>query len=358
MRILIDIGHPAHVHFFKNAIKILKNKGHDIIVTSRDKEFALDLLDALKLNHYPLSSLNKGGLFSLGIELIKRNIALYKIVRQHRPDIMTAIGGVSIAQVGKLTRIPSLVFYDTENAKLQNAITYPFASCVFAPRCYEAWLPKKRHVRYDGYHELSYLHPNQFKPDKKIAVDAGLDPTRDNFLLRFVSWQANHDIGEKGFTAQLMTQLVKKLAAIGHVMISSESELPDSCQQYRYSGAIEQVHHVMAFCKLHAGESATMASESAVLGIPAMYIANTGRGYTNEQEKTYQLVSNITELTWENIEPVLEKMLQTSQATWQSRKQQLLNNTIDVTQYIVDSIQSWPECLNQYQHDLHKAKKV
>ena len=352
MRVLIDIGHPAHVHFFKNAISELQRHGHEIIVTSRRKEFALDLLDALNLKHYPLSSLKKGGLISLGFELIKRNIGLYKVIRKHRPDIMAAIGGVNIAQIGKLTRTPSLVYYDTENAKLQNAITYPFASCVLVPRCYETWVPRKRHVRYAGYHELAYLHPKYFKADRDIAIDSGLDPDRNNFLLRLVSWQANHDVGENGLSTELVIKLINKLAGLGHVMISSESGLPESLQQYSYKGRVENIHHLMAFCTAHVGESATMASESAVLGVPAMYIANTGRGYTNEQEKRYHLVSNIATLTWETIEPALDKILQTPQQTWRERKQQLLEDTIDVTQYIVDCIESWPDCLTQYQNNL------
>jgi len=101
-----------------------------------------------------------------------------------------------------------------------------------------------------------------------------------------------------------------------------------------------------------------MASESAVLGVPALYIANTGRGYTNEQEKTYKLVHNITMLSWESIEPVIDQIMETPQETWTSRKQHLHNDTIDVTQYIVECLESWPDCLNQYQHNLHKAKKA
>lgn len=49
MKILIDINHPAHVHFFKNPIEILKKEGHEVVVTSRNKEFALQLLDDLKI---------------------------------------------------------------------------------------------------------------------------------------------------------------------------------------------------------------------------------------------------------------------------------------------------------------------
>jgi predicted glycosyltransferase len=37
-----------------------------------------------------------------------------------------------------------------------------------------------------------------------------------------------------------------------------------------------------------------MASEAAVLGVPAIYISPLGRGYTDEEEERYQLVRNFT----------------------------------------------------------------
>lgn len=46
MRILIDMGHPAHVHFFKHAIRELESRGHKIKITARDKDVTLQLLDA------------------------------------------------------------------------------------------------------------------------------------------------------------------------------------------------------------------------------------------------------------------------------------------------------------------------
>ena len=116
MNILFDIGHPAHVHFFRHPIRILREHGHNIVVTSRIKEFALELLDELGIQHIPLSKLGKGGLLSLASELIKRDLALWKVAKKNNIEIMAAIGGVSIAHVTRLTGIPSLVFYDTENA--------------------------------------------------------------------------------------------------------------------------------------------------------------------------------------------------------------------------------------------------
>jgi predicted glycosyltransferase len=346
LRILIDIGHPAHVHFFKNPIRLLEHRGHNIVVTSRDKEMALQLLDGLGLEHREISAKNKGGLASLGNELLTRNYRLAKIVRAFKPKIMAAIGGVSIAQVGRLLGVPSLVFYDTENARLQNAITYPFASCVIVPRCYEAWVPKHRHLRYDGYHELSYLHPRYFKADRELAISNGLASSGDTFFIRVVSWEASHDIGERGWTGPLLSKLVRKLSAVGKVLISAEGPLGDDLESHRYVGDVKEVHHVLAHCRAFVGESATMASECAVLGVPAIYAAQTGRGYTNEQESRYGLVTNLRLLDWGSMQAAVDRILARPIEHWQTARQALLDTTIDVAEFVARCTETFPALPN------------
>ena len=355
MKILIDINHPAHVHFFRNPIKLLIDRGHEIMVTSRDKEMAIDLLDELGIANRKLSSLGGGGLVSLGKELVLRNMALLKVVREFRPDAMAAIGGTFIAQVGFLTRTPSLVFYDTENAKLQNAITYPFSSCVLVPRCYEAWLPKKKHVRYAGYHELSYLHPDYFRADPEIAKSNGLEQERPNYFIRVVSWQANHDVGERGWTPEILSKLTSRLSQTGNVIISSERDLPDEFAQYAYKGKVSDVHHVLAFCRMFIGESATMASECAVMGVPAIYAAETGRGYTTEQEQRYGLVKNVSSIEDHLIMQAVDELLAVDKSVVAANHAELLGDTIDVAQFVADSIVDFPEVLLHYRQSVQAA---
>ncbi len=354
MRVLIDIGHPAHVHFFRNPIQQLQAHGHEVIITSRDKEFALELLDEMGLEHHSLSALGKGGILSLGKELICRDWALWRIVKKTQPDIMAAIGGVFIAHVGKLTGIPSLVFYDTENATLQNAITYPLASAVIVPNCYHGKLPASRYIRYQGYHELSYLHPKHFTPSREMAIANGLNKEGDTFFLRLVSWQANHDIGEKGWNPQLLQQLVDKLSQLGKVLISSEATLPEALQPYAYKGAVKEVHHVMAFCRAFIGESATMASECAVLGVPAIYAAETGRGYTTEQEEKYGLVRNLHHIDFLGLEKLVDEVLAEPVETWTTARQQLLDDCVDVTDFVTHCMEDFPQPLNEYQKSLSR----
>lgn len=83
MIILVDIGHPAHVHLFKNLIWSLKKKGHEVHITARDKEIVLQLLNNYKFD-YTLISRSKKGLLNCGKEMIQRNYNLFNIVRKMR----------------------------------------------------------------------------------------------------------------------------------------------------------------------------------------------------------------------------------------------------------------------------------
>lgn len=337
MKVLIDIGHPAHVHFFREPLARLRAQHHEVLVTSRMKEMAVDLLDALGVEHVTLSA-QRAGAMALGRELLLRDARLLRVARRFRPDVMAGIGGIFIAHVGALTRIPSLVFYDTENARAQNALTYPLAHRVIVPDCYQGWVPARRALRYRGYHELCYLQPDVFTPDRAIAEANGLAPDRPAFVLRLVSWQANHDLGERGWNAALLADTVEALATRGQVIISAEANLPADFDALRYRGDPAQIHHVMAFCAGFIGESATMASEAAVLGVPAVYAAHTGRGYTDEQERRYALVKNVRALTPAAIAEGVDWLLAQDRATSAAARARLLAECIDVPAFVTDCI--------------------
>ena len=338
MRVLIDIGHPAHVHFFRRPIEELRGRGHEILVTSRRKEIATDLLDAFGLEHLTLSG--EGGHGGMLGELVLRDFRLSRIVRSWRPDVMAAIGGIFIAHAGVIGRARSLVFYDTENARLQNLLTYPFATRVLVPRCYTSWTPAGRTLRYPGYHELSYLRPPYFSARREVALANGVAADRPTYLMRLVSWKANHDIGECGLSVAAVRAIAHRLDTQGKVIISAESALPDDLARFRYAGEPADIHHVMAHCAGFFGESATMASECAVLGVPAVYAAHTGRGYTDEQEARYGLVHNARHLDERTLGKALDWLVAFPRGRGELLRQELLRDTCDVAAFAVAAIES------------------
>ena len=82
MHIFIDIGHPAHVHYFKNLIRIMeKEYGASFKVTSRNKEMAHYLL---KSNNIPFIDRGKGKDSVIGklLYLVKADFQILRIAHK------------------------------------------------------------------------------------------------------------------------------------------------------------------------------------------------------------------------------------------------------------------------------------
>lgn len=333
MHILCDISHPAHVHFFRNAIDLWRRRGREVTIVSRAKDITLELLDQYGYQHTCLSTARRG-LLGLGLELLEHEGRLYRLFRANPPDIFIEIGGTFIVHAAKLLRRPSIVFYDTENAKVSNAITYPFASAICTPQCYQGEAGPQ-HIRYEGYHELAYLHPNCFQPDPAVLEQLGLTPADTYFVVRFVGWTSGHDIAQHGFSPAGKLKLVQTLEQFGRVLITSEAPLPETLARYALRLPSALIHHVLAFSTLYIGESATMASEAAVLGIPAIFVSPVGRGYTDEQEQKYGLCFTLKDEA-EAINRATDLLSRPQlKAEWQAKRRRLLAEKVDVTGWIV-----------------------
>ena len=44
MRILIDIGHPAHVHYFRNFVRAMEERGHHCIALRKSGQAGVNVL--------------------------------------------------------------------------------------------------------------------------------------------------------------------------------------------------------------------------------------------------------------------------------------------------------------------------
>lgn len=309
MRVLIDIVHPADVLFFKRPIETFLARGDQVSILSRHKDISCALLDGFGFEHRPVSRAGTGKIALLR-ELIARDYAVLSEIRRFRPDVMLGFGGVAIAHAGRLSGTPSVAFYDSENARLQTRITWPFVTHLYVPDSYNGPVPKGRTTRLNGTKDLSYLHPSTFQPDPDIAKAEGLDPTQDNFFLRIVDWRANHDLGKSGWDAQTLRTVVKWLASRGKLHLSSERPLPNDLSAHRYNGAPDRVHHLIAHCSLLVGESATMACEAATLGVPGIYAGRDFPGYVHALEKK-GLIQTLSENTPEVLISALQTALDT-----------------------------------------------
>ncbi len=343
MKILIDSGHPAHVHLFKYFALEMQKKGNEVLFTCRNKEFEINLL-----NHYnlPYKSFGKKynsiigkiwGIFEFGFKE-------FIVGLKFKADIFLSHGSMYAAHAAFLLRKPHISLEDTFNFE-QVRLYKPFTKAILTANYAHPYMGKNN-IKYSGYHELAYLHPNQFKPCQSIIKDLGLKSEEKYCIVRFVSWQASHDMNHQGISLENKTLLVKKLSNYLKVFISSEKELPNELEKYRYPLSPETMHHAIAFSSLVVGESATMVAEGAVLGIPGIYLDNTGRYYTKEMEDLYGIVHNFSESEDDQkraIEKAIQIIKNENNQVWKNKQKELLSKKIDVSSFLVWFIQSWPK---------------
>lgn len=279
MRVLVTIQHPAHVHFYKHVIDELETEGHDVRVVARENEVAVDLLAHYGIDHAVLAG-SADSLAKLAAVQVAYEARLYRHARRVDPDVVTGIGGVAAAHVARLVGAESVVFTDTEHATLINRLAHPVADVVATPACYGRDVGDN-HVRYPGYHELAYLHPERFTPDEGVLDGLDVSPADRIAVVRVSSWDSSHDVGAGGFDD--VGDAVARLEDAGaRVFVTSEVPLPDELERCRLPIAPHRIHHLLAQADLFVGEGATMAAESAVLGTPAVYVNSLSMGYVED----------------------------------------------------------------------------
>lgn len=351
MKILIDINHPAHVHMFRCFAHEMIKRGHEVLFTIRDKEFEIALLEAENLPYVNLGKKRTGTLGRI-LYTLSCEWKVLRIARHFKADVFLSHGSIVAAHVATLLRKPAIAFEDTFNME-QVQLYIPYTTNVLTGN-YDHPIRDPKVIRYPGYHELLYLHPNRFKPMSRedICKQLCIAPEERYVLMRFVSWHATHDKGHKGVSYENKCEAVRRMGRYARVFISSESPLPTELAPYKLPTSPELIGHVLAHATLVFGESATMVSEAAVLGVPGIYLDNTGRLYTRDQQEKYGLCWCYTESERDQktaIEKGVELLVMNANEladTMHSASQKLLNENIDVTGWLVWFVEHYPESVD------------
>ena len=368
MKVLFMISHPAHFWMFKYTIDNLRRDGHKVVIVIRPKDVLEQLcinagMDFYKVKNRP----KKWGMFGLAIFLIEKIFEVLHIARKEKPDILIGSDGV-LAVVGKLIRKPAFECYedDAEAIALYAKMFFPIYTGVICPECCSAWKWADKKIAYPSYHELGYLHPNQFIPSREKVEAYGIDVDKPYILIRFAQLTAHHDVGIHGINTQIAERIIEMLKPHGRIYITSERPLEPQFEQYRIHINPLDMHHVMAFASLYIGDSQTMAAEAGVLGVPFVRFNDfVGRiGYLRELEDKYELGYGIhasvladdspirradgsaqpsgVEALYERVEQLVAMPAEERKATFQSRREKMLAEKIDCAQFLTWFIENYP----------------
>ncbi len=173
------------------------------------------------------------------------------------------------------------------------------------------------------------------------------------FLIRCTGFGATHDINKTGITDELLIQLEKLLIPHGKLLITTERSLPESLSKYQLKIKKNDMAHYIAFAKLFIGDSTTMSTEAAVLGTPSIEFDDYF--YEIEQmlelQDKYELIhcfrTNQQKEMLIKIDELLGGLSNLSEI-YESRRKLFLQETIDVSAFLIWLFENHPESTKSY----------
>jgi predicted glycosyltransferase len=188
VRVWIDMTASAHVLVFRPLIRLLRERGDEVEITTRDYGQTLQLLALHGLEAEAIG--RHGGRSRLGKarQMTHRLGALRRWAKGRDFDVALAHGSHELTMTARSLGIPSSTTFDYEWAWLQHQLGCRAATKVVVPDTipperlapYGARPPKL--LRYAGLKEEYYLA--DFEPDRSLLERFGIDPHRILVVLR------------------------------------------------------------------------------------------------------------------------------------------------------------------------------
>lgn len=276
MKILIDINHPAHVHYFRNFIKLMEAKGHQFCIINRDSQMINQLLDNYGITHIIRNKRpeKKGTIASL-TNLLRMIVWCFRKSLKFHPDLYMGFASSACAVTSRLFNKPCILMDDTEHNVMNHKIYMPFCSAVLTPFYFSKNLQLGEHskqIRFNAYVEQLYLHSLQYKNNKSVLNELGVKP-KEYVLIRYIAYDAHHDMAVQALSDDTKKKIVVEIAKHYQVLVSLEKGVNDTFyDDYLLKISPEKMHDLEANAKFMVTEGATMASESFVHGVPFLYI--------------------------------------------------------------------------------------
>jgi predicted glycosyltransferase len=188
MRIWADMSGPAHVLVLRPIIERLRERGHEVLITSREYTQTQELLE---LHHMEHTSIGKHGGASRVrklMRLIQRTGKMRRYGKGAGFDLAIAHGSNDIAIASRLLGIPEANMHDYEFAVAQHHVGCRLAKRVIFPdsvppeRLKRFGVGPEKLFQYPGIKEEYYLA--DFEVDQDALSKLGVDPERVVVVVR------------------------------------------------------------------------------------------------------------------------------------------------------------------------------
>ena len=281
LKILFFYVHPAKFHLFKNAIKLLEREGHQVDIVISNKEVLSDLLETANVKFTNLFPEGRKISFlpskvNAAIGLIRTIWKLWLYSRKKNYDIYVTDDVLSI--LGKLQGIPSIIFTDNDLSTVPLIkIIFSAADKIIAPEATKLDNLTYKKISFKGNKAIAHLHPQYFESNSNVLEKYKIE-NKQICIIRLSKLNASHDAhGNPGITNLDLSEIINFLSPNYQIIISTERSLPEEFNKYIHNIEPIDFTDILFNASFFIGDSSTMATEAAILGIPNILINNIAK---------------------------------------------------------------------------------
>lgn len=269
MNIVLDIRHPAHINFFKNAIRELKKNGNNIFIIGINRGKVPEILKK-EFDEYEIKILgsHRGNKFSIIIEAnLIRFFLLFKFLIGKQVTIGLSVGSFLLGFVLKLLRKPNIQFDDDPESSQNFLLEKLTATRIFCP----SFVIKLTNVeKFKALKEWAYLSPTYFKPNDNILLQYNIEKGSYIFIREVSNGSLNYSKQSNLLILSFANELPKEYNVLFSLEDKTKLHLyPDNWILLKEP--LEDIHSLIYYSRMLISSGDSMARESAMLGVPSIY---------------------------------------------------------------------------------------
>ena len=284
VKVWIDITAAAHVLVFRPLVRLLRERGAEVEITSREYGQTRELLELHGLEAEVIGHHAGRSRLAKAAQMAARLRALRRFARSRGFDVALAHGSHELTMTARSLGIPSSTTFDYEWARLQHQLGCRAATKVVVPdaipparlAAYGAVPPKL--LQYPGLKEEYYLA--DFEPDPGVVSALGIPSDRMLVLLRPPPDVSLYHRHSNPLFPQVLTYLGRH-EEVSAVVLPRTQEQREYVRDLALPSIVIPEHAVDAqsligLSDLVVSAGGTMNREAAALGVP-VYTTFGGR---------------------------------------------------------------------------------
>jgi len=280
MKVFIDILTPKQCMMFSKLSERLRKHGHHVFEVTREYK---EVVELLSLKGIKARVVGRHGGDTLEGKLkasAQRTLELASAIEEFRPDVAVSFASPETSRVAFGLGVPHVYLNDSPHAEAVARLTVPLATVLLTPKIIPkaTWtkfgIAQDRIVQYDALDAWAWL--KDFRPDKRILTQLGLDESRPVAVFRTEESFASYLLGKSLKTSVLLPlveALLRTKADFQAVMIPRyepqiaflKEKLGD---RVKVCESPIDASSLLFYTAVFVGAGGTMTSEAALLGVP------------------------------------------------------------------------------------------